>query len=218
MTVLNAFGGRVKPGRFEDHLAMGAEAVKLMDRLGAQHPRLAMAVATGGPADAFIFSTEHENGEAWGEFYDAITADLEFQAFMGRARAESGPSTIGSSTLSYEIPLRANNPARGNVVEVHVGRPVRGGFVRGLEDAARVLELVEDRGATNARLFEVGYAGANSRLLMLSWEHESMKAHGRLSDLWSTDPDLVEIAMISRFGTDPTSITVWDGLYQIVPM
>ena len=44
-TVLDSVIGRVKPGRTEDHLAMGVEVVKLFDRLGAKNPRLAMATA-----------------------------------------------------------------------------------------------------------------------------------------------------------------------------
>jgi hypothetical protein len=218
MTIVNSVNGQVKPGRFEDHLAMGAEVVKLMDLMGARHPRLAMAIATGEPGGAFTFSTEYDNAEAWGEFSDRIAVDIEFQAFMARVRDANAPSTVSTPTVCYEIPLRDNNPARGNVIEVHVTRPVPGRFEKGLEEATCVLELVEDRGATNARVFQLGYAGMGSGMTMMTWEFENMRAHGRLADLWSTDPELAEIAVSSRFGAEASASPVWDGLYQVVPL
>jgi hypothetical protein len=219
MAVLNSVIGRVKPGRLDDLLAMSLEATKLMERLGAQHPRLAAAVAAGeAGGDTFTFSTEHENGEAWGEFSDRLAADAEFQAFVGRSRDANSPSTIEQISLSYEIPLRQCNPERGNVIEVHVSRPIAGRFQQGLDEASRVLELVEQRGATNARLFELGYAGMGSGLMALSWEFATMKAHGRLADQWTSDPEMAEIAMNARFGTAPATTSVWDGLYQVIPL
>jgi hypothetical protein len=126
MAVLNSVIGRVKPGRLDDHLAVSLEATKLMERLGARHPRLAAAVAAGESADTFTFSTEHESGETWGEFSERMSADSEFQVFMGRVRDANSPSTIEQISLSYEIPLRENNPDRGNVIDVHVSRPIPG--------------------------------------------------------------------------------------------
>ena len=219
MAVRNSVIGRVKPGRLDDVLAMSLEATKLMQRLGARHPRLAAAVAAGeAGGDSFSFTTEHESGEAWGEFSDRLAADSEFQAFIGRSRDADSPSTIEQISLSYEIPLRQCNPERGDVIEVHVSRPIPGRFQQGLEEAGRVLELVEQRGATNARLFQLGYAGMGSGLMTLSWEFATMRDHGRLADQWTSDQEMAEVAMNARFGAAPTTTPVWDGLYQVVPL
>jgi len=115
----------------DDHLGMAIEVVKLFERLGAESPRLAMAVSTGEPAGTFTFSTEYPNAEAWGEVGDAINNDAEFQAFITRVSSPNAPSEILQFTTATEVPLRENTPARGNVIEVHVTRPVPGKFERG---------------------------------------------------------------------------------------
>jgi len=215
--VLDSVVGRVKPGRMDDHLGMAIEVVKLFERLGAESPRLAMAVSTGEPAGTFTFSTEYPNAEAWGEVGDTINNDAEFQAFVTRVSSPNAPSEILQFTTATEVPLRENTPARGNVIEVHVTRPVPGKFEEGLVQATRVCELVEAHGATNARLFQLGFAGLGSGLQMLSWECENLKTQGRVADAWGTDPDMAEIAMQARFGNAVTATPVFDGLYQVVP-
>ncbi|MBV8983783.1 MAG: hypothetical protein JO248_05015 [Acidimicrobiia bacterium] len=210
--------GRVKPGRMEDHLAMGVEVVKLFDRLGAEHPRLCMAIASGEPSGTFTFSTEYPSGEAWGEVGDAVNADAEFQAFIARVSAENAPSEILQFNTATEIPLRENNPTLGTIISVHVSRPIPGKFEEGLEQARRACELVERAGATNARCWQMGYAGMGSGMTMLSFEFADAKTCGRVGDMWNTDTDMVELAMQSRFGDAITSTPVFDGLYQVVPI
>jgi hypothetical protein len=217
-TVLDSVIGRVKPGRMEDHLAMGVEVVKLFDRLGAKNPRLAMAVASGEPAGTFTFSTEYPTAEAWGEVADTINADAEFQAFIARVSSPEAPSDILQFTTATEIPLRENNPMLGNVLEVHVTRPLPGRFEDGLAQAARVCELVEGHGATNARLWQMGFAGLGSGLQLLSWECADMKTLGRLGDAWASVPEMARIAMDARFGNEITAAPVFDGLYAVVPI
>ncbi|MBV8304259.1 MAG: hypothetical protein JOZ04_08615 [Acidimicrobiia bacterium] len=197
---------------------MAVEVTKLMERLGARNPRLAMAVSSGEPAGTFTFSTEHENGEAWGEFGDAINADAEFQAFIMRVSAPEAPSEILQFTSATEIPLREANPTFGNVISVHVTRPIPGKFEQGLEAATKACELLERAGATNARLWQMGYAGMGSGMQMLSYECADMKTLGRLGDRWSDDPEMAEFAMRSRFGDAVTNTPVFDGLYQVVPI
>ena len=216
--VLDSVIGRVKPGRMEDHLGMAVEVVKLMERLGADSPRLAMAVATGEPAGTFTFSTEYPDASRWGEIGDEINNDAEFQAFIQRVSAPEAPSEILQFSTASEIPLRENNPTRGNVIEVHVTRPIPGKFEKGLAEAARVCELVEQNGATNARLWQMGYAGLGSGLQMMSWETADMKTQGRLQDAWERVPEMAEIAVQARFGADITATPVFDGLYQVVPI
>src|SRR5581483_1078941 len=217
--VLDSVLGRVKPGRMDDHLGMAVEVVKLFDRLGAKNPRLAMAIASGEPAGTFTFSAEYDSGEAWGEVGDAINADAEFQAFIARVSSPDAPSDILQFTTANEIPLgRECNPTLGNVIEVHVTRPLPGKFEEGVAQAARVCELVEQRGATNARLWQMGYAGLGSGMTMLAWETPDLKTHGRLQDLWASEAEMADIAMKSRFGDQMTAAPVFDGLYGVVPI
>lgn len=217
-TVQDSVVGRVKPGRMEDHLAMGVEAVKLFERLGARNVRLAMAVATGEPGGTFTFSSEYESGEAWGEVGDAINNDAEFQAFVSRVSAVDAPSEIIQFNSATEVPLRQNNPTLGTIVEIHVTRPIPERFQQGLEVATRLCELIEARGATNARLFNLSFSGMGTGLQVLSWEHENMKACGRLGDQWSSDPELAELAMRAQYGDLMTGTQVFSGLYQVVPI
>ena len=79
-------------------------------------------------------------------------------------------------------------------------------------------ELVEAHGATNARLFLMGFAGLGSGLWMASWESENMKAQGRLADAWGSDPEMAELALQARFGDQMTATPVFDGIYQVVPI
>ena len=216
--VLDSVVGRVKPGRMDDHLGTAIEVVKLFERLGAESPRLAMAVSTGEPAGTFTFSTEYPNAEAWGEVGDTINNDAEFQAFITRVSSPDAPSEILQFSTATEIPLRENNPAHGNIIEVHVTRPVPGKFKEGLAQATRVCELVEAHGATNARLFQLGFAGLGSGLQVISWECENLRTAGRLGDAWGTDPEMAEIAVQARFGDQVTASPVFDGMYQVVPI
>jgi hypothetical protein len=216
VTVLESVQGSVKPGRGEDFLAQAAEAHKLFERLGAKAVRLSIA-AVGAPNDSWVFSMESENGEEWGELRDRTGEDLEFQAFVARVRSADAPSVISSITTSMEIPLRAGNRERGNVVEIHVSRPVPGRMEETLAQSAKVCDLIEARGATNARLFQIGYAGASSGLLMLGWEFHNLKELGRVGDLWSSDPAMIEIAA-TQYAADATVTPVFDAVYQVVPL
>jgi len=216
--VLDSVLGRVKPGRMDDHVGMALEVAKLYERLGAKNPRLAMAVASGEPAGTFTFSTEYDSAEAWGEVGDAINGDAEFQAFIARVSSPEAPSEITQFTTASEIPLRDNNPTLGSVIEVHVTRPIPGKFEEALAQAARVCELVEQHGATNARFWQMGYAGLGSGLQMTSWETADWKTQGRLQDAWGSDPAMADLAVQARFGNAITSTPVFDGIYAVVPL
>ena len=97
-------------------------------------------------------------------------------------------------------------------------RPLPGKFEEGLAQASRVCELVEQHGATNARLWQMGYAGLGSGLQMMAWECADLRTQGRLQDAWGSVPEMAEIAMKYRFGTEMTATSVFDGLYQVVPI
>ena len=216
MTVLYSVQGAVKPGRAEEFLSQSGEAHKLFDRLGANAVRVSVPVA-GAPPDGFVFSAEYDTSEEWGAFQDHLNTDAEFQGFVTRISSPDAPTTITSISTSVEIPLRQGNRTRGSVAEIHVSRPTTGAMERVLAEATRVCELVEARGATNARLFQIGYAGAGGGLLLLSWEFENLTALGRVGDLWMSDPEMIEVAA-TRFAVVASNTQVFDAIYQVVPI
>ena len=81
--------------------------------------------------------------------------------------------------------------------------------------ARRVCDFVEANGATNARVFQLAYAGIGSGLLMSSWEFESVQAWARLSSAWMNDPEGQAIAA-SETDPNPATTRVFSGLYSEV--
>ena len=217
MRILSSANGVVKPGRLVDHVRFAAEAAKLFEGLGAENPRLLAAMATGETPDGFVFSYEFASTEAWGRFGDDIATDGEYLSFIARTSGVDAPSTVTMVSTATEIPLREGNHQLGSVVEVHVSKPVDGRFEQALEEGRTVLELVENRGATNARCWRMGYAGVGSGLVMVSWEFENLAAFGRLSDQWTTDSEMMAISA-SQFSADRSTTGVFDGVYRAIQL
>lgn len=217
MAVLTTVTGMVKPGRSEDHIRLSTEAVKLFERMGAVNVRLMASLSTGEPPDAFVFSREFDTAEAWGRMNDELARDVEYHAFLARASGPDGPSTVTMTSTATEILPRDGRLRPGSIVEVHVSRPVPGRFEQGVEEADRILDLVERHGATNARYWRMAYAGAGSGLVMVSWEFHSLADAGRLTDLWHTDADMMAAAA-TQFGAGRSADPVWDGIYRVVPL
>jgi hypothetical protein len=103
---------------------------------------------------------------------------------------------IEQQSLASEIPLgRTPRPGRGAVVEIHVSRPTPGQIESALAMARRVC----------------------SGLLMSSWEFENIRAWGRFSRSWDSDPEGQAIAA-SVTDANPATTIVSSGLYNEVPV
>jgi hypothetical protein len=218
MTVVNSVTGRVLPGRYEDFLSQGLEVSKLFERHGARDIRLLEAVAAGEASNSWAFSAEFDDAEAYGSFSDELASDVEMQSIVARVRAADSPVVIEQQSLLAEIPLdRKGKARRGNVVEVHTSRVTPGRFEQALETAKTALNFVERHGGRHGRLFQLGYAGVGSGLLLLSWEFENMRAQGKASGAWQTDPKGQALGSLMYSADSPTTL-VFSGLFMRIPL
>jgi len=217
MAVIQSSIARVHPGRFEDFLELGREAVKLHERMGVS-ARLLIASTAGEATGLTVFSTEHESMVAYGQYAEAANNDGELQSLVMRSRAANSPSVVEQLTLASEIPLgRTSKPGRGSVVEIHVTRPTPGRIEDVMSVSRRVCEFVEAHGAVNARTFQLGYAGIGSGMLMSSWEFATVGAWAKASDAWTGDPEGQDISM-SILEANPSSTLVFSGVYTEIPI
>ena len=207
-----------KPGRRHDAIAVALEASKLLERHGAADNRFLVAQMAGEVTGTHVFTTEFENGEAWGEFNDSLLADAELEALMTRVERDDSPVTILSMSMGNEIPLGRTGPTdRGAVVEAYISRPLPGRFDAALALAADVFEFIEAHGGSRCRLMQLNSAGMLTGCLVASWELENMRALGRLGDAFADDPDGQSIAA-TLTGADSPITTISSGIYVDVPL
>ncbi len=217
MAIIQSSISRVKPGRLEDVMSMTRELSKINERLGVTTGRLLTATLAGESTGLNVYSTEFEDMEAYVDYAEAAGQDAEIQTLLARAQSAESPVVIEQQSLASEIPLgRTPRRGRGSVVEIHVSRPTPGYIEAAMAMARRVCDFVESNGATNARVFRLGYAGLGSGLLMSSWEFGSVRAWGRLSGAWENDPEGLAIAS-SVTEADPATTIVFSGLYNEIP-
>jgi len=218
MTLLQTTVTQAKPGRRHDAIAIGIEASKLLERHGADDNRLLVAQMAGEETGAHVFTTEFENGEAWGAFNDSLLADAELEALMTRVERDDSPVTVLSMSIGNEIPLgRSGASDRGAVVEAYISRAVPGRFEGALELASDVFEFIEAHGGSRCRLLQLNSAGTMTECLVASWELENMRALGRLGDAFGTEPDGQRIAATLTAGDGPIT-TISSGIYVEVPL
>jgi len=207
-----------KPGRRHDAIAVALEASKLLERHGADDNRLLMAQMAGEVTSTHVFTTEFENGEAWGAFNDSLLADAELEALMTRVERDDSPVTLLSMSIGNEIPLGRNGSTdRGAVIEAYISRAVPGRFEGALELASDVFEFIEAHGGSRCRLLQLNSAGMMTECLVASWELENMRALGRLGDAFGTEPDGQRIAATLTAGDGPIT-TISSGIYVEVPL
>jgi hypothetical protein len=218
MTVMQSTITRPKPGRRHDAIAVALEAAKLLERHGANDSRLLGAQVAGEASGSHVFTTEFENGMAWGEFMDSLNADAELDALLARVEADDSPVELQAMSMGTVIPLGREGPTdRGAVVEAYISRAVPGRFEGALELATVVFDFVESRGGTNCRLIQLNSAGSLTEALVASWELASMKAVGGLGDAFGTEPEGQRI-MEMLTGTNGPIVTVASGIYTEIPL
>ena len=207
-----------KPGRRHDAIAIALEASKLLERHGADDNRLLMAQMAGEVTNTHVFTTEFENGEAWGAFNDSLLADAELEALMTRVERDDSPVTLLSMSMGNEIPLGRNGPTdRGAVIEAYISRAIPGRFEGALELAADVFEFIEAHGGSRCRLMQLNSAGMLTECLVASWELENMRALGRVGDAFGNEPDGQRIAA-TLVAADGPITTISSGIYVEVPL
>jgi len=218
MSLVQTTVTQAKPGRLHDAIAIGIEASKLLERHGADDNRLLVAQMAGEQTGTHVFTTEFENGEAWGAFNDSLLADAELEALMTRVQRDDSPVTVLSMSIGNEIPLGRNGPSdRGAVVEAYISRALPGRFESALELASGVFDFIEAHGGSRCRLMQMNSAGMLTEALVASWELENMRALGRLGDAFANEPDGQRIAATLTASDGPIT-TISSGIYVEVPL
>jgi hypothetical protein len=218
MSLVQSTVTRAKPGRRHDAVALGLEAAKLLERHGAADSRLLAADVAGEMAGTHVFTTEFENGDAWGAFNDSLAADAELDALMDRVEREDSPVVVVSMSTGTEIPLGRSGPTDpGEVVEAYISRAVPGRFEGAIELAAAVFDFVEAHGGTACRLMQLTNAGMLTDCLVASWELESMQELGRLADAYGSEPAGRRIFETVVSAVGPIT-PVSSGIYRVIPL
>jgi hypothetical protein len=218
MSLVQTTVTQAKPGRRHDAIAIGIEASKLLERHGADDNRLLVAQMAGEQTGTHVFTTEFENGEAWGEFNDSLLADAELEALMNRVEGGDSPVTVVGMSMATEIPLGRNGPSdHGAVVEAYLSRALPGRFESALDLATGVFDFIEAHGGSRCRLMQMNSAGMLTGCLVASWELENMRALGSLGDAFGDEPDGQRIAATLAAGDCPIT-TISSGIYVEVPL
>jgi len=218
MSIVQTTVSRAKAGRRHDAIAMALEASKLLERHGAADNRLLVAGAAGEMAGTHVFTTDFENGEAWGEFNDGLMTDAELEALLDRATSSDSPVELLSQSVASEIPLGRTGPSgRGSVIEAYISRSLPGRFESALELAGVAFDFVEAHGGSNCRLLQMTNAGVLTDCLVASWELESMKMAGRLGDAYANDPDGQRLFQMLT-AVDGAITTISRGIYREIPL
>jgi len=214
MSFVQTTVSRARPGRRHDAIAMALEAAKLLERHGAPDNRLLVAGTAGEMTGTHVFTTDFENGEAWGQFTDALMADAELEALMDRASREDSPVDVLSMSIASEIPLGRDGPdGLGEVVEAYISRVVPGRFDGAIELAGAAFDFVEAHGGTHCRLMQLTSAGTLTDCLVASWELENAKALGRLGDAYANDPEGQRVFEMLTGANAPVT-PVSSGIYR----
>lgn len=218
MAVSQSVVGVVKPGRYEDHIALAHEAEKLFERHGAQETRLLAAGLAGEATGQWVLANEFADIEAYGRFSDEINTDPDLLSLMTRVRALDAPSQILSMSLSMDIPTgRTAAPGRGNLIEVYLTRATPGRYEEAIALGVEACDIVERAGAVNARLSTITLGGSGTQQLVASWEFANATEWARSAALWETDAKAKQVSERTLAADSPTTI-LFSGLYQVVPL
>jgi hypothetical protein len=218
MTLISSSIARCRPGRRDEFTAIALEGMKLFERHGAHQVRLLEALTAGDNIGVYVLTNEFPSSETYGEFYDDLARDAEFESYLTRVYAEDSPLTMLSRSLAVEIPLELRSSrTRGTIIEVYVCQPVLGRFEGCCDFATRALDFLAEHGATNCRMTQLNSAGPRTGALVATWEFGSMRERGAAEDAWISDPAGQQLAEEMVSATVPF-MTLSNGLYRDVHM
>ena len=215
MTVISTFLAQVKPGRFEDAVALGRSAAKPLERLGAHNVRALRGAASAETYGSFILTMEYESNEAYGESYDRLMVDDELVAMIAQADAENSPYATQGIVTGMEIPLGCP-AANGNVLQVTISKPLPGRFQDSIDLSIKVGALFTKLGAVGSRLFWMGAAGTQAGTLVLTAEYPNMKTLGKAADAFLADSEGRAILEDAYGANPPTTILSQETYQEIV--
>jgi hypothetical protein len=218
MTLISSSIARCHPGRRDEFTAIALEGMKLFERHGAHQVRLLEALTAGDNIGVYVLTNEFPSSETYGEFYDDLARDAEFESYLTRVYAEDSPLTMLSRSLAVEIPLELRSSrTRGTIIEVYVCQPQLGRFESCCDFATRSLDFLAQHGATNCRMTQLNSAGPRTGALVATWEFGSMRERGAAEDAWISDPAGQQLGEEMVSATVPF-MTLSNGLYRDVHM
>jgi hypothetical protein len=214
MTLISSSLARCHPGQRDKFTAIALEGMKLFERHGAHQVRLLEAITAGDNIGVYVLTNEFPSSEAYGEFYDELARDAEFEAYLTRVYADDSPLTMLSRSLAVEIPLEVQaSKARGTIIEVYVCQPQLGRFEGCCDFATRAFDFLAAHGATNCRMTQLNSAGPRTGALVATWEFGSMRERGMAEDAWISDPAGRDLSEEMVAATVPFT-TLSNGLYR----
>jgi hypothetical protein len=179
--VVTSFQAQIRPGGLERALDLTRRAAKPIERTGATSVR-AFRGATGENYGNLLLAIEYPSMKAYGAGYDQIMKDDEIVSVLASVEAADSPYTAQQAiAVSTEIPIGI--PAkRGPVLQAILSRPTPGRLEDSIELGSKAGNLLVKSGALSSRLFQTGFAGSLSGLLVLVTEYASMAALGEASE------------------------------------
>ena len=185
---MSVFMGQPKAGRYDDVMAINEKSKKILERHGAKNIRILVAIVSAAAYGTVINSSEYDDLEAWGAFYDEVTADDELLTIMRQVQSADTPFLTQSLQAVTEIPLGRSRGANGKILSTYVSTPVPGRYEAAIALASRAYDVLERAGARNCRLFAQQATGVQPELLVSTMDFDNMRSYGRTLEALSSDP------------------------------
>jgi hypothetical protein len=133
-------------------------------------------------------SSEYDDLEAWGAFYDAVMADEELLRILAQVQGADTPFLAQSMQAVSEIPLGRGRGTNGKILAAYVSTPVPGRYEAALAFANQAYDVLERHGARNCRLFAGQANGVQPEMLVSTMDFDNMRSYGRALEAFSADP------------------------------
>jgi hypothetical protein len=216
MTVLSVITGQPKPGRFDDAIEMNRKTKKVLERHGAKNIRNLTAMVSGAAFGSIVSSSEFDDTEAWGAWFDAIMADEELVAILSHARSDKTPWATLSSQVVTEVPLQGRKRGpNGAILVAYVSAPVPGRYPAALALAEQAAELLERQGGRNCRVFSQQASGVQPEVLITTVEYDTMRAYGKGLDSFLGDPSGQAIVTATQGSDSPVRLLTTEVFTEI---
>ena len=104
MAVIMVVQSQIKPGRFEDYVALSSQMKPFITRYGGSQ-RLIQGIAGPAPSpyETVSWVGEFESWQAYGEFMAGAQADEEFQAIVAQFLGPDAPATVLGNSIGQDI-------------------------------------------------------------------------------------------------------------------
>ena len=203
VTVVNVFIGQPKPGRYEDALELNRAAKKVLERHGAKNHRILVGSVSSSAYGTIVNSSEFDDLEAWGAFYDGVMADEELLALVAQAQGANTPYATQSVSVATEIPMGRKRGANGNVVVAFMSVAAPGRLEAAIALGGQFFDLVERHGARNCRGFQQPANGVLPDVLVAVMEFDNMRAYGKAMNSLMSDPAGQSIIELTQGSDSP---------------